>query len=233
MSITLMSKLAVTIATILSTQSVAICQLPNDSSTVEESAVTMLDQLEAASPDWVNEGNKTIEGEYFVVVQSDPFFDPFAAKSSLSEKMVESVEQTLDKWIKPGAGRLLGFDSEFIDKNLRVNEKTTVVSIDNPIDLKDDDYGKMHFAFTQLKFDDQFRDHATEVWKKFETRSRLKQTGLIGGGVLFLLFAFFAFFKADNASRGFYTRRLLLFTLFLVVAGVAVWLYTSGQFMWL
>ncbi len=201
---------------------------------LDESPNSIAEQLAAEQPDWVQQGDQALDdGTVMLVIESDPYFDAFGGEKLVRLAMEQRVSKTIDDWIQPGAGELLGYDWEYINQNLRVMEKTEYVAFDTPVNLADEKYQQMHVTYTQLRLDEKFRHETQANWEELETRSRLKQTGLIGGGVLVTLLLLFGFTRIDTASRGYYSHRLFLLTLMVALVAGSVWWYLSGQFMWL
>ena len=66
----------------------------------------------------------------------------------------------------------------------------------------------MHENFARLEFDSKFRGELTRRWNQVRAKSRLASAGVFSGAALLLVAAVFGYFRADNATRGYYTGRL-------------------------
>jgi hypothetical protein len=88
--------------------------------------------------------------------------------------------------------------------------------------------GPMYQAHALLEFDESFRSKAEKEWKEALTLSRLLKTGLGAGAMLVLLSVVLGYFKADNATRGYYTRRLR-FGAATVILALAAAVYVAAR----
>jgi hypothetical protein len=89
-------------------------------------------------------------------------------------------------------------------------------------------FGPMYQSHALLQFDESFRRQVEQDWKEAVTLSRLVKTGLSGGAIFILLAVVFGYLKADNATRGFYTRRLRFGAATMILA-VAAAVYFAAQ----
>ncbi len=102
---------------------------------------------------------------------------------------------------------------DYVDRHLGVNDAARYIHYEvQPVNTYEErpefSFGPMYQTHALLQFDDAFRRQAEQDWKEAVTLSRLVKIGL-GGAAMFLLLAVAAgYLKADNATRGFYTRRL-------------------------
>ena len=205
---------------------------------------TAADELDASEnsedgpesmPQWIERGSFVLgNGDEYMLVESDRHFDAVAAREQLDQLMQSMVRKKIDSWIQPGAGNLIGIDSAYIRRHMLVpgheTHRTVKFEFGGSVEAK---YGDMVVAYSQIKLDEAFRNHVVEEWKDHETRSRLLQTGLVGGGAFTLLLLAFGYFRADHATRGFYTGRLqilaLAMMLFLIAGGVLL----ANKFIWI
>ncbi len=81
--------------------------------------------------------------------------------------------------------------------------------------------GPMFQSHALLEFGPGFRDKINERWKTIVVTGRVAKIGVIAVGVLMALSVVLGYFKADNATRGYYTTRLQLGTAGAIVALVA------------
>jgi hypothetical protein len=72
-----------------------------------------------------------------------------------------------------------------------------------------------------LEFTPSFRHQLDERWKTLVMTGRVAKLGVIGIAVLLALSVVFGYFKADNATRGYYTTRLQVGTAGAILALVA------------
>jgi hypothetical protein len=90
--------------------------------------------------------------------------------------------------------------------------------------------GPMNQAHALLQFDEAFRTKAERDWKEALTLSRLLKTGLGGAAMLVLLSVVLGYFKADTATRGYYTRRLR-FGVATVILALAAAVYFAARWL--
>jgi uncharacterized membrane protein YidH (DUF202 family) len=172
-----------------------------------------------ARPEWVDREDVTVGPVHQISVCSGPHMQRRESRKVLRGELKKAVDEYINDLVEhPQAAFWLGLDENFISTNL--------VQPDNMFDEKiiSPSFGVMHQSHALVEIGPQFRDHVETSWRQFHAKGRLVVMGLICGGVLGVILALFGYFRADTATRGFYTGRLKFVTaaaiLALVVAGV-------------
>lgn len=193
-----------------------------------DSAVAEIDDIQVMSkvfidydarPEWVDREDVTAGPVHQISVCSGPYMQRRESRKALQSELKKAVDEYINDLVEhPQASFWLGLDEHFINTNL--------VQPDNLFDEKiiSPSFGVMHQSHALVEIGPQFRDHVETSWHQFHAKGRLVVMGLICGGVLGVILALFGYFRADTATRGFYTGRLKFVTaaaiLALVVAGV-------------
>src|SRR5439155_26561986 len=93
--------------------------------------------------------------------------------------------------------------------------------------------GKIHENFALLHFDQKFPTELARRWNQVRAGSRLLQSGVLAGASLLVLASIFGYFRADNATRGHYNRRLQLIAATSILAVVATGALAFSFIPWL
>jgi hypothetical protein len=105
--------------------------------------------------------------------------------------------------------------ADYVNHHLGANNAAQYISYQDEVKIVDDyeevaefSIGPMRQAHALLEFDETFRGKIEQEWKEALTLSRLMKTGLGSAAVFLLLSVILGYFRADTATRGYYTRRL-------------------------
>ncbi len=170
----------------------------------------------ADRPTWV-EAEFVHEGGEMqkVSVSSGPFLKKQEALRALDEELVEATRDYVVSYLgNSAAGTLVPVDVNYIKQHLITPGHTYSEVIQVSV-------GPMHQVHALVEFDPDFRRHLDERWRSIVVTGRAARTGVIAGGLLLLLTVIFGYFKADTATRGYYTTRLQLISATVVMALVA------------
>lgn len=174
-------------------------------------------------PNWVVDAPEQAKQEFEVALSSGPWATQAECDRALDTKLKAATDEFISDHLRSElAPRLLRYDLSYIKKHLvqpsDIYHETITVS-----------FGPMKQTHARLKFDSSFRQELETRWRQVVAGSRLGQTGLLFGGMLAFLAAFFSYVKLDTATRGFYTGRLQLAVaatiLLIVAAGISVALW--------
>jgi hypothetical protein len=148
----------------------------------------------ADRPAWVD-APPVKEGEVDrIAVSSGPHATAGEARRQLEEAVKQAAADYVNRHL--GAGNAAHFISYDVTRKDVYKEQVEF------------SFGPMHQAHVMLEFNPQFRDHIEREWKEALTLSRLLKTGLGSAAVFLLLSVVLGYFRADTATRGYYTRRL-------------------------
>lgn len=177
-------------------------------------------------PAWVDSEPDYSSDVHTLYVGSGPFVSVAEANRALDKALVEAtnayvVEQLGSSFAKT----ILGYDAAKIKKRFVQKDlfrEVITVSV-----------GPMHQVHALLKFEPKFRADLEQRWAKVRGTSRLVQTGLFSAGSLLLLTTVFGFFRANQATRGSYARRLQFMTALAILAIIGAGMYVARQITWL
>lgn len=170
-------------------------------------------------PEWV-EAAPDQEGEIDrIAVSSGPHYSLGEARRQLEVAITQAAD-------------------EYVNRHLGVTDAASYIHYEvAPVKAYEErprfSFGPMHQAHALLEFDEAFRRQVEQDWKEAVALSRLVKTGLGGGAVLLLLSVLYGYVKADNATRGFYTRRLRLGAATVILALAAVIFFAVRSIPWI
>jgi hypothetical protein len=168
-------------------------------------------------PAWVESEPAEAGDVYTWPVSSGVQLSKQACRRALDEKLQAATRQYLDQILgRNNASAWVDYDTPYIRAHLLRPENIYHEVIQTSV-------GPVHQSHGLLEFDDSFRQQSQERWSELRATSRLLQVGLGAGLVLGVVGAFFAFFRLDTATRGYYTRRLQL-----AVAGAILTMIAAG-----
>lgn len=176
-------------------------------------------------PPWV-ESDPDRSGEvHTTAVSSGPHETEQACREYLNRELERAVAEYVDWYL----GRVYGQQfhaSTFVRYDLETIKSRLVADGKLHHEVIKVSFGPMHQMHALLEFDKDFRaeldGRRAELqrhWREWVVRGRLLGTALGMAVVLALLAVLFGYFRADTATRGFYTGRLQLVAT-LVILGV-------------
>jgi hypothetical protein len=170
-------------------------------------------------PEWV-EAPVSREGEIDrIAVVSGPHYSLGEARRQLDEAVQRAVDDYVNRHLgTTGATRYIHYEAAPVE----TFEERPQFS-----------FGPMHQAHALLEFDEAFRRRVENDWKEALTLSRLVRTGLTGGALFLGLAVLLGYLRADNATRGFYTRRLRLGAAAVILALAAVIYFAARTVPWI
>jgi hypothetical protein len=176
-------------------------------------------------PSWVEADFAQEQGDtQRVAISSGPYSRKHDASRALNEELAKATKAYIGEYLGSRAAEtLLPVDVATIRRDLvrptNLYEEQIYVS----------ELGPMFQSHALLEFGPGFRQKLDERWKAIVVTGRVAKIGVIAVGVLMALSVIFGYFKADNATRGYYTTRLQLGTagamLALVAGGVVLLRY--------
>lgn len=178
----------------------------------------------ADRPTWVTEPDVTRGDTHTLLVDSGPCYSRQECLAALDVELKKAVDAYVDEYLNvDGASRHL---------NLNLNQiRTSLVDPKRQYSgTVEFSFGPMRQEYRQLRFSREFREELDDRWREVVAQNRLLKTGLGAGGVLMLLAVVFGYFRADTATRGYYTGRLqfgaaaAILTLVIAGAVVAGWI---------
>jgi hypothetical protein len=184
-------------------------------------------EIPPGRPEWVGQKPKFEGKVHTIAVASGPYATDKESRRALDAAIVKATNKYIaDQVGSDQAPRLIRFDARTIKKRF--------VKPDNAYhDVARYSVGWMHENFALLEFGPEFRNELDRRWTKVKATSRVAQTGLFSGAVLALVGSIFGYFRLDNATRGYYTRRLQFMAAAAILAVVGFSLFIAGSIHWL
>lgn len=189
------------------------CHLPEKADTLALTGniVYPADRPAWVEADFVHDGSEVQK----MSVASGPFLKKQEAMRALDEELVKATrDYTVSYLGNSAAGTLVPVEIDYIKQHLippgHTYSEVLQVSV-----------GPVHQVHALVEFNQDFRRHLDERWRSIVVTGRVARTGVIAGGVLLLLSVVFGYFKADNATRGYYSSRLQLASATVIMALVA------------
>lgn len=175
-------------------------------------------------PDWV-EADFTGEQQDVqrLSVSSGLYQKKHDALRALDAELSKATQEYVASYLgSKAAGKLVQVDDDYIRANLVRPGNTYSEVLEFSV-------GPMHQTHALLEFTPSFHQHLEQRWRTITVTGRTLRLGVIAAGVLFTLSLVFGYFRADTATRGYYTTRLQLLTatgiLALVAGGVVLFRY--------
>lgn len=180
-------------------------------------------------PEWITTTAPT-EGAQTRVVSSGPHVYIEDGRRALNEQLKAETDEYIRSYLgHDEAPYIIDLDLRYINTHLRQHDKSYH-------ELREYTVGPMHTTYTMLEFDERFHAELDKRWEEEVAKNRLIFAALAGGGVFMLLCTVFAYFRLDNATRGFYTGRLQFIAvgaiLALLAAGVLAVKWTGIDWLW-
>jgi hypothetical protein len=182
-------------------------------------------EIPPGRPEWIGKGPELTGKVHKIPVASGPYADNSESQRALDQAIAKATQHYI--------AEQLGSDiaPQLIQYNVRVIKKRFVKQDNTYHDVARYSVGWMHENFALLEFDQKFRDEIDRKWTKIQATSRLAETGVVSGGVLLLVGSIFGYFRLNNSTRGYYSRRLKFMTLAamgtIVTAGAVLFNYMS------
>jgi hypothetical protein len=178
-------------------------------------------------PAWVDSLPVRVGAVHTTAVSSGPHARQQDALHALDTELLDKTREYIVECLGSDlAGQLVRYDLPQIKAKLVKPEnlygEEIIVSI-----------GPMHQQHALLEFGPEFRAELAHRWAGVMGTSRLLQMGLLVGGMLGLLGTVFGYFRADNATRGFYTGRLQAMAAVAILALVGAGLFFGRLIPWL
>lgn len=158
-------------------------------------------EIPPGRPEWVGELSNLSGKVHTISVASGPYATKKQSQAALDKALTKAMRGYVAEQLgSETAARVITFDAATIKKRF-VKDKTYHDEAKYSV-------GKMHENFALLEFDSKFRSELTRRWNQVRSKSRLASMGVMAGAALLLVASVFGYFRADNATRGYYTGRL-------------------------
>ena len=206
-------------------------KLENVDSTKSVKTDSELPVEKTAVPDWfVSDARYVTETKMGFIKTADSYLTREEAKSSLAEAARKMAKSVVERQLRISDSESLGLDGNHIIDKFLVEQRLAIVE-DMECRRQAEEIGddlKFYKAFAQVHFGESFDAYVQQKVDECRTQKRLIKSGLIGGSLLGLLAVAFGYFKMENATRGFYSRRLQTVS-FLIAAAVVIVAYLISQ----
>ncbi len=172
-------------------------------------------QLDHNHPVWFDHGSYLKDGVEHVAVQTLPQTTTLEAKNSIGRTALGAVRTRAELWTgdhDPSIMENIGIDTGYVLANVVDSDRTEVRAYSSVIEtgVPGTDETKLFCGYAQLRLTPDFKQDVMQRWKEYQTRSRLFTTGAIALGVFGLLAVVFSYLRLNHATRGFYSRRIMM-----------------------
>ena len=172
-------------------------------------------------PDWVEaDFTGDQQDNARLSVSSGLYQKKHDALRALDVELSKATQEYVASYLgSKAAGTLVQVETDYIRANVMQPGNTYSEVLEFSV-------GPMHQTHALLEFTPSFHQHLEQRWRTITVTGRTLRLGVIAAGVLFTLSLVFGYFRADTATRGYYTTRLQLLTatgiLALVAGGVVL-----------
>jgi hypothetical protein len=182
-------------------------------------------------PAWVQQGSFHEDDCDYILIETEGCHTPLDANSELNEEITTAISNALDRRFGDRVGQQITFSSEYIKTNLLMEDRSIVRPYQDEFTKEFADrlgkkYGEFYRGYAQLKLDTAFYHDAQIRWRQEQTRLRLITVALVSLTVLALLTTTYGYLRLNQATRGFYSNRLLTIGIaaIMLLAAVTLWL---------
>jgi hypothetical protein len=185
---------------------------------------------EANLPAWVHQGSFHEDDCDYILIETEGCHTPLDANSVLNEEITTAISDALDRRFGDRVGQQVTFSSDYIKTNLLMEDRSIVRPYQDEFteefaDRLGKKYGEFYRGYAQLKLDTAFYHDAQIRWRQEQTRLRLITVALVSLTVLALLTTTYGYLRLNQATRGFYSNRLLTIGIaaIMLLAAVTLW----------
>jgi hypothetical protein len=183
-------------------------------------------EIPPGRPEWVG-AKPSLSGKVHTIsVASGPYATKKQSQAAFDKALAKAMKEYVAEQLgSETAARMVTYDVATIKRRF-VKDKTYSDEAKYSV-------GKMHESFALLEFDSKFRGELTRQWNQVRAKSRLLSMGVFSGAALLLVASVFSYFRADNATRGYYTGRLQIMTAAAILAVVGAGTLIVHKIPWL
>lgn len=183
-------------------------------------------EIPPGRPEWVGAEPNLSGKVHTISVASGPYATKKQSQAALDKALTKAMKDYVAEQLgSTTAARMITFDAGTIKRRF----------------VKDNTYhdeakysvGKMHENFALLEFDSKFRSELIRRWNQVRAKSRLASVAVFAGAALLLVASVFGYFRADNATRGYYTGRLQFMAAAAILAVVGFGTIINRSIPWL
>ncbi len=182
----------------------------------------------AARPEWVEQPDRDVGQVHQISIASGPYVGQRIARTELYKELKAATDEYINDVVgNSNAAHWVGYDEQQIRQRFVASDHIFDEKIISP------SVGVMHQSHALLEFGPAFHSDVAEAWHQVMARAQLVKVALGGGAVLGMLILMFGYFKADTATRGFYSGRLKFVTVVAILAVIATGLLVARSIPWL
>lgn len=185
---------------------------------------------ESNLPAWVHQGSFHEDGCDYILIETEGCHTPLDANNELNEEITAAISDALDRRFGDRVGQQITFSSKYVKTNLLMEDRSIVRPYQDEFteefaDRLGKKYGEFYRGYAQLKLDTSFYHEAQIRWRQEQTRLRLISVALVSLTVLALLTTTYGYLRLNQATRGFYSNRLLTIGIaaIMLLAAVTLW----------
>lgn len=177
---------------------------------LDENSTSEAPTASAGRPAWVDDGYTRVGLTTTKVVSSEPFTTVDECYEQLEKQFYREVWQRLKEKVPEGQRKLvadtppayIGVPLDFIMREICKQEYTE--TFDSP------SVGEMKRVYVQMEFTPQAMAAVEQLWQTHQRDARLANIAKIAALIIVGLAAAFGLMQLDTATRGYYSKRLLV-----------------------
>ena len=185
-------------------------------------------------PEWVEQGSFREADSDFLLITTEGFSTPLEVNDALNDEVVKAVSKALDRKLGEGVGQRVAIDQAYITTKLMVTDRLIIRPYEDEFTEElasrlGAKYGEFFRGYAQLKLDDSFYTFAEARWLEEQTHVRVITLGTIGAAILLALSVAFGYLRLNQATRGFYSTRLLSISIvsIILIGAFVVWFFQN------
>ncbi len=182
----------------------------------------------AARPAWVERADRDVGPIHQIAVSSGPYLQPRLARRELDVQVKRVIDDHICELVGSSrAARWLGYDAVSLRQRFIARDKIFDEQVLSP------SFGRMYQSHALLELGPEFHQEVEQAWHEMLAQAQLVKVALGAVGVLSTLVLVATYFRADTATKGFYTRRLQFVTLVAILGLVASGILAARAIPWL
>lgn len=162
-----------------------------------------------ADPEWVKHPPKQIGGTLRSVLSSGPYAtDDECLRDRRQQLSIQALQYVRANVDRDPPGDFTAFDAAYL--GVSYSELANRLLRDEHWKKSDATFAEMRTLYSLVEIDSADGHWLIDAWRAKRSEGKIEAAVVGGGGVLSLLAVAFGLLKLDEATKGYYTKRLLL-----------------------
>lgn len=156
-----------------------------------------------AMPTWVDQPDSRLGEVYRQVITTEPFVTADECYADFMVKLREATNKFAEE-------HLNFYGDAVAASGLAPGELASAVSVDEHLETYQSSAGPMKRLHVRVEFDEDFKDQLKRAFTLRKRAGALDSLTLVGGLVLLLVGGVLGLLKLDEATKGYYSKRLFI-----------------------